>query len=79
MSMMDHWPELAQHALEVLACPVASVLFKRMFSAAGGGGGVITNRHICLSRDNVDRLTFIKDKTGLVSDEFHIPMVDFIV
>ena len=33
---MDNWPELAQYAIELLACPASSVLSERTFSAAGG-------------------------------------------
>ena len=64
VSKMSTWPELAFYALEVLACPVASVLSERVFSTAGG---VITDKRSCLSTanvDNVDKLTFIKMNQG---------------
>ena len=36
VSKLDMWHELALYALKVLACPAASVLSERVFSAAGG-------------------------------------------
>ena len=36
VSKLGIWPELALYALEVLACPAASVLSERVFSTAGG-------------------------------------------
>ncbi|KAM5170527.1 zinc finger BED domain-containing protein 6-like [Mantella aurantiaca] len=57
----DHWPQLAQYALELLACPAASVLSERSFSAAGG---FVMDSRVWLSTDSVNRLTFIKMNQG---------------
>ena len=54
---MDHWPELAQYAIELLACPASSILSERTFSAAGG---FVTNYRVHLSTDSLDQLTFIQ-------------------
>uniref|UniRef100_A0A6I8QLY6 BED-type domain-containing protein n=1 Tax=Xenopus tropicalis TaxID=8364 RepID=A0A6I8QLY6_XENTR len=63
VSRLDQWPELAQYALEVLACPPASVLSERVFSAAGG---VVTEKRTRLSTGSVDRLSFIKMNENLL-------------
>ncbi|XP_077111455.1 zinc finger BED domain-containing protein 6-like isoform X1 [Ranitomeya variabilis] len=73
VSKLDTWPELSQYALEVLACPAASVLSERVFSAAGG---VLTDRRMRLSSDNVDRLTFLKMNKAWISQEFATPFPD---
>lgn len=71
---MDRWPDLAQNALEVLSCPSASVLSKRVYSASGGDGSKPTDASTC--RDNVDHLTFIKMNLAWILDELHNPMVN---
>ncbi|XP_068094507.1 zinc finger BED domain-containing protein 6-like [Hyperolius riggenbachi] len=70
---IDTWPELAQYALEVLACPASSVLSERVFSAAGG---VVTDYRTRLSAENVDRLTFIKMNESWINDDFNAPLID---
>lgn len=73
VSKMDEWPELARHAIEVLSCPAASVISERTFSTAGG---VITDKRIRLSTDNVDRLTFIKMNQAWISDDVVAPIAE---
>ncbi|XP_068110991.1 zinc finger BED domain-containing protein 4-like [Hyperolius riggenbachi] len=65
------WRELAQYALEVLACPPSSVLSERCFSAAGG---VVTEK-LVVSTDSVDKLTFLKINQAWVKGEFLAPPV----
>ncbi|KAG8542881.1 hypothetical protein GDO81_025918 [Engystomops pustulosus] len=67
VSKLDMWHELALYALEVLACPAASVLSERVFSAAGG---IITDKRTRLSTDSADRLTLIKMNKGWISQNF---------
>ena len=47
---LDLWPELAQFAMELLACPSSSVLSERTFSAAGG---VVTDKRTRLAHNIV--------------------------
>ena len=54
---MVHWPELAQYAIELLACPASSILSERTFSAAGG---FVADHRVGLFTDSVNSLTFIK-------------------
>ena len=54
---LDLWPELSQFAIELLACPVSSVLSERAFSAAGS---IVTDKRSRLGQKSVDYLTFIK-------------------
>ena len=61
---MDHWPELAQYAIELLACPASSILSERIFSASGG---FVTDHRVRLSTDSFDRLTFIKMNQSWIS------------
>ncbi|KAG8591801.1 hypothetical protein GDO81_000309 [Engystomops pustulosus] len=70
VSKLDMWHELALYALEVLACPAASVLSERVFSAAGG---IITDKRTRLSTDSADRLTLIKMNKAWISPDFHSP------
>lgn len=70
---MDHWPELAQYAIELLACPASSVLSERTFSAAGG---VVTDHRVRLSTDSVDRLTFIKMNESWITTSYQAPDAD---
>jgi hypothetical protein len=70
---MDHWPELAQYAIELLACPASSVLSERTFSAAGG---VVTDHRVRLSTDSVDRLTFIKMNQSWITTSYQAPDAD---
>ncbi|XP_068129438.1 zinc finger BED domain-containing protein 4-like [Hyperolius riggenbachi] len=69
---LEIWSELAQYALEVLACPPSSVLSERCFSAAGG---VVTEKRSRLSTQSVDRLTFLKINQAWVVGEFLAPVV----
>ena len=71
---LDHWPELAQYAMELLACPASSVLSERAFSAAGG---FVTDHRTRLSTDSVDRLTFIKMNQSWISS-FDAPDADIV-
>ncbi|VEL25005.1 unnamed protein product [Protopolystoma xenopodis] len=73
VSRLDQWPELAQYALEVLACPPASVLSERVFSAAGG---VVTEKRTRLSTGSVDKLTFIKMNEAWISGDIQVPIAD---
>ncbi|KAG8558681.1 hypothetical protein GDO81_017102 [Engystomops pustulosus] len=68
VSRLDMWPQLALYALEVLACPAASVFLERVFSAAGG---IITDKRTRLSTDSGDRLTHIKMNQAYISHYFH--------
>ncbi|KAG8551656.1 hypothetical protein GDO81_004203 [Engystomops pustulosus] len=70
VSKLDMWHELALYALEVLACPAASVLSERVFSAAGG---IITDKRTRLSTDSADRLTLIKMNKAWISPNFQSP------
>ncbi|XP_073435161.1 zinc finger BED domain-containing protein 6-like [Dendrobates tinctorius] len=70
---LDTWPELAQYALQELACPAASVLSERVFSAAGS---ILTEKRTRLSTQNVDDLTFIKMNHAWVSKDFVPPSPD---
>uniref|UniRef100_A0A803JA63 HAT C-terminal dimerisation domain-containing protein n=1 Tax=Xenopus tropicalis TaxID=8364 RepID=A0A803JA63_XENTR len=73
VSRLNQWPELAQYILEVLACPPASVLSERVFSAAGG---VDTEKRTRLSTGSVDRLSFIKKNEAWISGDIHVPIAD---
>ncbi|KAM4047913.1 zinc finger BED domain-containing protein 4-like isoform 1-T2 [Anomaloglossus baeobatrachus] len=73
VSKLDTWPELALYALEVLACPAASVMSERVFSTAGG---VITDRRICLSSANVGKFTFIKLNRKWIAQNLSLPLDD---
>ena len=73
VSKLSTWPELALYALEVLACPAASVLSERVFSTAGG---VITDRHSRLSTANVDKLTFIKMNQAWIPQDLSVPCAE---
>ena len=68
MGRLDLWPELAQFAMELLACPSSSVLSERTFSAAGG---VVTDKRTRLAHNSVDYLTFIKMNEAWISEEFN--------
>lgn len=70
---MDHWPELAQYAIELLACPASSVLSERTFSAAGG---FVTDHRVRLSTASVDRLTFIKMNQSWITTSYQAPEAD---
>ncbi|CAJ0952386.1 unnamed protein product [Ranitomeya imitator] len=70
VSKLDMWHELALYALEVLACPPASVLSERVFSAAGG---IITDKRIHLSTENADRLTLRKMNKAWIGKDFCTP------
>ena len=65
---MDHWPELAQYAIELLACPSSSVLSERTFSAAGG---FVTDHRVRLSTDSVDATDHHKNES--VFDHQQLP------
>ena len=54
---LDLWPELSQFVIELLACPVLSVLSERTFSAAGG---VVTEKRNRLGQKSLGYVTFIK-------------------
>ncbi|KAM4032307.1 zinc finger BED domain-containing protein 6-like isoform 2-T2 [Anomaloglossus baeobatrachus] len=71
VSKLDTWPELALYALEVLACPAASVLTERVFSTAGG---VITDRSIGLGTANVNKLMFLKMNHSWITQDFSLPI-----
>lgn len=73
VSKLSTWPELAFYALEVLACPAASVLSERVFSTAGG---VITDKRSRLSTANVDKLTFIKMNQAWIPQDLSVPCPD---
>ncbi|KAM4044875.1 zinc finger BED domain-containing protein 6-like isoform 1-T2 [Anomaloglossus baeobatrachus] len=73
VSKLDTWHELSLYALEVLACPAASVLSERVFSAVGG---IITDKHIRISTENADRLTLIKMNKTWVGPDFLTPPDD---
>ena len=70
---MDHWPELAQYAIKLLACPASSVLSELTFSAAGG---FLTDYRVRLSADSVDRLTFIKMNQAWITTSYQTPDAD---
>ena len=71
---IDHWPELAQYAIELLGCPASSMLSEWIFSAAGG---FVTDKSTRLSTDSVDRLTFIKMNHSRISSSYQAPDADF--
>ncbi|KAM4019235.1 zinc finger BED domain-containing protein 6-like [Anomaloglossus baeobatrachus] len=71
VSKLDTWPELALYALEVLACPAASVLSQRVFSIAGGG---LKDKRINLSEYNVGKLTFIKMNQAWITQDLFGPL-----
>ena len=73
VSKLGTWPELALYALEVLACPAASVLSERVFSTAGG---VITDKRSRLSRANVDKLMFIKMNQAWIPQDLSVPCAE---
>ncbi|KAM4044406.1 zinc finger BED domain-containing protein 4-like [Anomaloglossus baeobatrachus] len=72
-SKLDTWPELALYALEVLACPAASVMSKHFFSATGG---VITDKRVRLSTDNVGKLTLLKMNRAWIAPDLSLPLDD---
>ncbi|XP_075178562.1 zinc finger BED domain-containing protein 6-like [Anomaloglossus baeobatrachus] len=71
VSKLDTWPELALYALEVLACPAASVLSERVFSTVGD---VITDRPSYLSTANMDKLAFIKLNQAWITQDLSGPL-----
>ena len=73
VSKLSTWPELAFYALEVVACPAASVLSERVFSMAGS---VITDKCSRLSTANVDKLTFIKMTPAWIPQDLSIPCAE---
>jgi len=73
VSKLDTWLELSLYALEVLACPAASVLSERVFSAAGG---IVTDKRSRLSTDSADRLTLIKMNSKWIDPDFASPTVE---
>ncbi|XP_077321726.1 zinc finger BED domain-containing protein 6-like isoform X1 [Lithobates pipiens] len=70
---IDHWPELAQYAIELLGCPASSRLSEWAFSAAGG---FVINKRGHLSTDSVDRLTFLKMNQSWISNSYQAPDAD---
>ncbi|XP_069815317.1 zinc finger BED domain-containing protein 6-like [Dendropsophus ebraccatus] len=73
VSKLDTWHELALYALEVLACPAASVLSERVFNTAGG---IITEKRTHLAPENDDRLMLIKMNKAWISPDFTSPLVE---
>ena len=70
VSKLSTWPELALYALEILACPAASVLSELVFSTAGS---VITDKRSRLSTANVDKLMFIKMNQTWIPQDLSVP------
>jgi hAT family C-terminal dimerisation region len=61
------------YALEVLACPAASIFSERVFSTAGA---VITDKRGRLSTANVDKLTFIKMNQTWMPQDLSVPCAE---